>query len=103
MLNEIISYNKTSPPTPPTVKKKTPRLLQQLRERIHMRHCFFILVMVQHYFGRVTNLQIFETVICLNGRDIWSTGRIPLITGRERNSLKLKEKILVTREARRDA
>jgi len=63
-----------------------------------MRHCFFILVMVQHSFGRVTNLQIFEGVICLNGGDIWSTGRIPLITGRERNSLKLKEKILVTRE-----
>ena len=64
---------------------------------------YFILVMVQHSFGRVTNLQIFEAVICLNGRDIWSTGRIPLITGRERNSLKLKEKILVTRETRRDA
>lgn len=68
-----------------------------------MHHYCSILVIVLHPFGRVTNLQIFKTVICLNGRDIWSTGRIPLITEREKDSSKLKEKILARRETRRDA
>jgi hypothetical protein len=39
--------------------------------------------MVLQSFGRITNLQIFKTVICLNGTDIWSTGRIPLIKERQ--------------------